>query len=108
MALEMLLERAGMRAPVSRSGYFFPGRQGEGQRIPVALDADATRDVLQRLLDLLAAGVFPHSDSEDDCRFCDYETVCGGARRARERVEAKLAEGDPARLQAFQEIHGRE
>jgi ATP-dependent helicase/nuclease subunit B len=108
MALEVLLERAGMRAPVSRSGYFFPGRKGEGQRIPVALDADATRDVLGRLLDLLAAGAFPHSDAEEDCRFCDYETVCGGAREARERVKAKLAKATLPALQAFQEIHGRD
>jgi ATP-dependent helicase/nuclease subunit B len=108
MALEVLLERAGMRAPVSRSGYFFPGKKGEGQRIPVALDPDATRDVLGRLLDLLAAGAFPHSDTEEDCRFCDYEAVCGGARGARDRVKAKLAKATLPALQAFQEIHGRD
>lgn len=108
MALEVLLERAGLRAPVSRSGYFFPGRKGEGQRIPVALDPDATRDVLGRLLDLLAAGAFPHSDAEEDCRFCDYETVCGGARRARARAKAKLAKATLPALRAFEEIHGRE
>ena len=43
------------RAP----GYFFPGRKGEGQRMPMALDAAETRDVLVRLLDLLRRGHLP-------------------------------------------------
>ena len=29
---------------VARSGYFFPGRKGEGQRMPMALDVGQTRD----------------------------------------------------------------
>jgi ATP-dependent helicase/nuclease subunit B len=92
MALEVLLGRAGIPAPVSRSGYFFPGRKGEGQRMPMALDLRETREVLARLLGLLRAGTFPHATDKEDCRYCDYEAVCGGALAARRRGKA----GEPA------------
>jgi ATP-dependent helicase/nuclease subunit B len=106
MALETLLGRAGITAPVSRSGYFFPGRKGEGQRMPMALDLAETRDVLTRLLDLLRAGAFPHAAEKDDCRYCDYETVCGGPFAAAARSRAKLETTTLPVLKAFREIHG--
>ena len=106
MALEALLGRAGIAAPVSRSGYFFPGRKGEGQRMPMALDLAETRNVLVRLLDLLRAGTFPHAAEKDDCRYCDYETVCGGPFAAAARSRAKLETTTLPVLKAFREIHG--
>ncbi len=106
MALEILLARAGIAAPVSRSGYFFPGRKGEGQRMTMALDPKETREVLSRLLDLLRAGAFPHAVDKEDCRFCDYEAVCGGPIIAARRSKAKLAKTGLPALRAFREIHG--
>lgn len=106
MALEVLLSRAGIAAPVSRSGYFFPGRKGEGQRMAMVLDLKQTRDVLRRLLDLLRAGTFPHAVDRDDCRYCDYEAVCGGTSDATRRSATKLAKTGLPVLRAFREIHG--
>src|SRR5262249_29143878 len=60
LPLEALLARAGLPARVAHSGYFFPGRRGEGQRFRMPLDLEKTRDTLNRLMDLLAAGAFPH------------------------------------------------
>ena len=97
MALEALLGRAGIAAPVSRSGYFFPGRKGEGQRMPMALDLAETRDVLVRLLDLLRAGTFPHATEKEDCRYCDYETVCGGRVRRRGAFTGKARDARRSR-----------
>lgn len=108
MALEALLGRAGIAAPVSRSGYFFPGRKGEGQRMPMLLDLAQTRDVLVRLLDLLREGLFPHAIAKEDCRYCDYESVCGGAQEAAQRSAAKLAKPTLPALAAFREIHGKD
>src|SRR5262249_45530348 len=71
MAPEVLLGRAGRPAAVSRSGYFFPGRKGEGQRMTMALDFEETRRVLGRLLDLLRSATFPHATDKEDCRYCD-------------------------------------
>ncbi len=105
MAIEQLLARVGTPAEVSRSGYFFPGKKGEGQRLPIALDPPRTREVTRRLLDLLRAGAFPHAVEKDDCKFCDYESVCGGEKVARLRAQAKLAATQLPVLRAFREIH---
>jgi hypothetical protein len=106
MALEALLGRAGIAGSVSRSGYFFPGRKGEGQRMPMTLDLGGTRRILGHLLDLLRAGTFPHAVDKEDCRYCDYEAVCGGPLAAGPRAREKLGKSTLPVLQAFREIHG--
>lgn len=108
MAFEMLLERAGLPGKVSRSGYFFPGHKGEGQRVIAPLDRTETRDVLGKLFDLLAAGMFPHALSEDGCRFCDFEAICGGPKEASARAKRKLESNSNAVLNAFRELHAEE
>jgi len=108
MALETLLDRAGRPGKVSKSGYFFPGRKGEGQRMVTPLDRGQTRKVLGRLFDLLAAGMFPHAVTPEDCKFCDFEAVCGGAKEASERAKTKLAASANEVLAAFRELHGEE
>ena len=75
--------------------------------MPMALDLAETRDTLIRLLDLLRAGTFPHATDKEDCRFCDYETVCGGAPVAAPRSKDKLAKSTLPVLRAFREIHGQ-
>ncbi len=104
-AFEALLARAGTPGRVSRSGYFFPGRKGEGQRISSPPDPRSAGEVLGRLFDLLSAGMFPHAVSERDCRYCDFEPICGGARAAAALAEAKLASAKEPVLVAFREIH---
>ena len=90
---------------VSTSGYFFPGVRGEGQRIAIPVDAAETRDALSRLLDLAAGGLFPHAASKDDCRFCEFTAICGGAEEAASRSKDKLAAAADAVLIAFRELH---
>ncbi|HEY7114735.1 MAG TPA: PD-(D/E)XK nuclease family protein [Thermoanaerobaculia bacterium] len=105
MAFDTLLERAGIAGRVARTGYFFPGRKGEGRRIVHPIDPAEARDVLERLFDLLAAGLFPHATARDGCRHCDFEEICGGAAAA-EQSERKLARSEHPALVAFREIHG--
>jgi ATP-dependent helicase/nuclease subunit B len=107
-AFEALLARAGRPGKVSRSGYFLPGRRGEGQRIVLPFDPSETGDVLRRLCDLVAAGMFPHALSENDCTNCDFESICGGAEKASRRAERKIEKSVDAVLAAFREIHARE
>jgi hypothetical protein len=89
-ALEVLLARNGQRGRVVKSGYFYPGRRGEGERYEGNVDFVAARPTLESLFDLLARGVFPHSKNEDDCSLCDFQSVCGGAKAAAERMANKL------------------
>ena len=105
MAFEALLARQGKAARVSQSGYFFPGRKGEGQRVTIRIDPDETRDALSRLFDLVAAGMFPHAVSEEDCKFCDFEKICGGAAAASARAKHKLDQTTDPTLTAFRQLH---
>ncbi len=106
LAFEALLAAAGRPGRVSRSGYFFPGRRGEGRRLEVPLDRAETRATLAALFDLVGAGYFPHAVGEDDCKYCDFEAVCGGARKARRRSARKLSASDDPALSAFFRLHG--
>ena len=108
MAFETLLERAGRPGRVSRSGYFFPGWKGEGQRVIAPLDRTETREALGKLFDLLAAGMFPHALSEEDCKFCEFEQICGGKKEASERATRKLEASPNAVLNAFRKLHAEE
>jgi ATP-dependent helicase/nuclease subunit B len=89
-ALEILLSRAGRPGRVTRSGYFYPGRRGEGERFAAPIDVAATRETLTALFDLLGAGAFPHTPTKEDCTICEFGKVCGGVERATERAENKL------------------
>lgn len=109
IAFETLLDRAGRPGSVSKSGYFFPGRKGEGQRMLAPLDRGETREVLRRLFDLIAAGMFPHALSPEDCKFCAFEAICGGAKAASARAREKLAAADAhAVLTEFRKLHAEE
>jgi PD-(D/E)XK nuclease superfamily protein len=89
-ALEILLDRAGTPGRVVRSGYFYPGRRGEGERYAAPLDVAATRRTLTSLFDLLGTGAFPHTPNPDDCSICDFGKVCGTAELSAARSKRKL------------------
>lgn len=89
-ALEALLEGAGEKGRVVSSGYFYPGRRGEGERYTGNLDAAGTRETLNALFDLLARGAFTHSPMKEDCSLCDFQKICGSAEKAANRAKAKI------------------
>jgi RecB family exonuclease len=78
VALEGILarERGGGRPRVTRSGYLFPSRRGEGlERIIKNFDRDRLRSLLNDLLLLLKKGYFI-AGPEAKCKYCDYAPVC--------------------------------
>lgn len=77
--------RAGPKARVTESGYFFPTRRGEGREIMVrGFDRDRLRRLLNDLLRLLERGYFI-AGTEAKCRFCDFAPVCEGAPEGTKR-----------------------
>ena len=106
MALEELLRRSGRLGAVKQSGYFFPGRKGQGQRFLRPLEPEETRTVLNSLFDTIAEGSFAHTTNPDDCRFCQYKAVCGGVDRATERAKGKDPDLAPPALRAFWQRYG--
>jgi ATP-dependent helicase/nuclease subunit B len=103
-ATEQLLARAGQTARVSRSGYFFPGPKGQGQRIEPGLDVDESSRVINVLFDLLATGSFLHTPRKDDCNFCDFQRVCGNVEAVAAASKLKIEKAIDPNLLAFREM----
>ncbi len=74
---------------VTKSGYYFPTRRGEGREIMVEdFDRETFRRLLADMLDLVVRGYFI-AGLPSECGYCDYSPVCGGeAKAAQDKLEA--------------------
>lgn len=107
LAAVELLRAKDPAASIRRGVYLFPSAKGGGRTVRIPRPATAkTEAVLRDLLDVMAAGVFVHTDTEGECRFCDFANACGAGAPARatqkieNRAEARL---DPVRRLASHE-----
>ncbi|MCR9201059.1 MAG: PD-(D/E)XK nuclease family protein [Planctomycetaceae bacterium] len=63
---------------VTQFDYFFPGIRGDGLRVGwEAAQLEPGVQVLENLVELDQTGVYAPTNCADDCRFCDYRSVCG-------------------------------
>jgi RecB family exonuclease len=103
VALEKMLSEkpGGGRPRVTRSGYLFPSRRGEGlDRIIKDFDRGRLRALLNDLLALLQKGYFI-AGPEAKCRFCDYAQVCGPDAP---KGSGRKREGSPEVFQAYDRL----
>ena len=90
--------------PVSTVEYHFPTRRGENQkRIYATEDLRHGGRLVASMLAGVEAGRFPPTDSADDCRFCDYQEVCGIGVGDWD-VESRPAEWSARHLQELPEL----
>jgi CRISPR/Cas system-associated exonuclease Cas4 (RecB family) len=79
-------------AAVARAEYHFPTLRG---RFEIAsYDRETLRaglDVVDQLLDIVAAGWFHPTIDPDDCKICDFVEVCR-VRRRQSNIESPMAE----------------
>jgi RecB family exonuclease len=72
--------------------YHFPTRKGQNQTfVYPRTSLVRAAEVVDLMLDGVAAGHFVPTDAPDDCTFCDFATVCR-ASRAEFRTRSPLAE----------------
>ena len=65
-------------SPVDCMEYHFPTRRGENRiRRYAVSDLRHGGALAAMMLEGAAAGWFPATDDTDDCRFCDYQALCG-------------------------------
>ena len=103
VAFERMLPpaRGGATPRVTRSGYLFPSRRGEGlERIIKDFDRDRLRSLLNDLLGLLEKGYFM-AGPEAKCKYCDYASVCGGDAPKRSGRKRK---GSSEALEAYDRL----
>jgi len=64
---------------VQESAYYFPTVKGMAARV-VRKQEQVVRenglDILERLIDLLRTGTFAMTNDVNDCKFCDFQSVC--------------------------------
>ncbi|GMV04133.1 MAG: hypothetical protein AMXMBFR53_04140 [Gemmatimonadota bacterium] len=96
LAAERILGR-----PVVKAAYHFPTRRGENEiRAYGRLQLAALPALLERLLGGVAAGTFLPTDSEADCRFCDFAPVCRAREDGWGNVHSPLAKWSGEQLAA--------
>ena len=93
IAAEQILKKRKIdaRPKVVESGYYFPTRKGEGNKILREFDRDKFRKLVAEIIGVLEKGNFVTNPalSEKDCtEWCDYSAICGGVV-ARDRAKAK-------------------
>jgi ATP-dependent helicase/nuclease subunit B len=91
LAAVELLRRKHRKAKVVAGGYYFPSAKGQRERKRIPTQPRATvAAVLGDLREVIASGLFVHSNDEEDCKWCDFGYACG--KSAREAADAKLGD----------------
>jgi ATP-dependent helicase/nuclease subunit B len=92
-------------ADVSSAEYHFPSRRSENHRARYSpADLRDGLGLVTDLLDMVANGWFIPTNQSDDCRFCDFATVCRVKVDGYGKVDSALADwsreagGDPVDL----------
>ncbi|MBA2305387.1 MAG: PD-(D/E)XK nuclease family protein [Acidobacteria bacterium] len=95
-AVELLKARY-KNPKVSGAVYYFSSNKGRQERVPIASPTrHQTAAVLADLRELIVSGAFVHAPDDDGCKWCDYESACGGNMHG--QAEGKL--GD-SKLKAY-------
>jgi ATP-dependent helicase/nuclease subunit B len=97
----------GERIDIAQFGFFFPGRRERGRRIewtPAQLKDGP--EVLSRLVQIIRNGAFLATDDADDCRYCNYRTICGDVQSLAAQSADKLANVKNTQLNPLKELRG--
>ena len=105
MAFDALLGRAGIPGRVARTGYFFPGRKGEGQRIVIRW-TPRRRGTSSTASSTWSPPACSRTRRSGTAAATATSTRSAAARRSRPNESArKLAQSEHPALAAFREIH---
>ena len=92
MVVESMIENARVR----NAGYFFPGVKGSGERVSHAREEwPALGEILQRMMNVVRQGEFIHRTRSNECKFCDYQMVCGNVNKACYKARQLMDAGTP-------------
>lgn len=98
----MMKKKTGAAVSVVQSGYIFPTLKGEGERfLRTQEERGSVYEVLDILFALMKKGHFPATDDTNDCKFCDFPSIC--QREALDEVWNDLFTNHPE-IQEFQVV----
>jgi len=93
VAAEQILKKMKIdaRPKVVESGYYFPTRKGEGNKILREFNREKFKTLVAEIVGIIEKGNFVANPGlgEKDCgEYCDYSAICGGTV-AKDRAKAK-------------------
>ena len=93
------------KAIVERFGYFFPSIRAHGRRVDWDADTLASgMTILERLCASVEDGAFVATNDKDDCRYCDYASICRDVNRVTSQSKGLLDRDDLVPLTHFREL----
>lgn len=93
------------KATVEGFGYFFPSVRTFGSRFYwEAATLEAGTSILNSVCSLIREGAFPATNRADDCRFCDFQSICGDGHRVASESQGLLDRNDLISLRHFREL----
>ncbi|MBN2327176.1 MAG: PD-(D/E)XK nuclease family protein [Candidatus Omnitrophica bacterium] len=97
------------KAELCQFGYFFSSGKGKGERYTwTASELTERGNIFSALCRIISEGIFLPTDKEDDCRFCDYRTICGNVAAVTRSSRGKLQNPLNTRLQPIKELRNDE
>ena len=105
MVAHRLRAEVSSKAKVAHFGFFFPGVKERGRRIEwdVAQLAGGKK-VLGHLVSIIRQGLFIATDNKDDCKYCNYGSICGDPAVVAAASVRKLAQAENEALQPIREL----
>lgn len=92
---------------VTESAYYFPTVKGLAQRF-VRKQNDVVRtngiDILERLIEMIKNGNFTMTDDVNDCKFCEFKSVCRRSFYDPEVLETKMMDKEHEELKRFKGV----
>lgn len=88
-------EHMKLDSKVDGSSYYFPSDKGLGDRYIRKQDQILRTngsDLLEKLIDVIKSGHFSMTDEKDDCKFCDFKSVCRREFYPEETLEIKQSD----------------
>jgi len=104
LAAADMMKALGRAVADIQAGYLFISERTQGKAVPVSGDPAALQAILDQLATLLSEGSFPHSVSADDCRFCDFASVCVYPLEVTAQSRDKMDVESNTSLEAFRRL----
>ncbi|WP_280770790.1 PD-(D/E)XK nuclease family protein [Salipaludibacillus daqingensis] len=92
---------------VQKSTYLFPTKKGLGQsfeRVQEETLRTNGRDILDKLLSVIEHGHFAMTDDSNDCKFCDYKSVCRRSTYDNDHIDLKHQDKTSIGVRSFKGV----
>ena len=107
MLRHRIVSEVGADAKVNYFGYFFPSPKEKGLRLHWTSGQLAGGDaILSHICDAISAGAFIATNEASDCKFCEYNSVCGSPDQTAKSSRVQLENCHDKSLDSMRSLRG--